>query len=850
MIRAAVKGFAGRKLRTLLTILAVVLGVALISGTYVLTDTFTKAMDTILTDSYAQTDAIVSGKSAVDTSIGGQPTLSPEVLARIRALPEVELALGEMESQTKLIREDGTTIGTPGAPTFGFSMEKGAPLMTPLELTAGEWPVGRTDVVIDAGTASREGYAVGDTIAASARGPVREFTVTGVAKFGSADSLGGATFAIFELATAQEFFGKPNQLDMISVRATRGVSEEELAAKIAPLLPENAEVKTAAAQLADQKQETDEAFGFVRNFLLAFGGIALFVGAFVIFNTLSITVAQRMREFATLRTLGATRGQVLRSVLAEAVLIGVAASALGIAVGVGLAKGLNTLFEAFGLDLPKTGLVLAPRTVVISLVVGTAVTVLAGMVPALRATRVPPIAAVREGSVLPPGRFARMAPVLASVGAALGVAAVAYGSLADGLPLRTRLVALAVGSLALFLGVALVSTKLVRPFAAVLGWPSERLAGVTGHLARENATRAPARTAVAAGALMIGLALVAFVAVLGHGLQVSIGKHVEQQVLASHVITASDGFSPLPTTVEWAITFAPGVEAVSGIRADNARVFGEEVLVGAVDPMTATRVYHFNWRDGSDAVIGELNRDGAVVTQRFASDHGVAVGDVIRVTSSAGRVLQLEIRGVHAPPEFGAMIPYVTMSRIAFDAAFPSPHNGVTLVQTDGTPAAVARLEQTLTKFPDTKLQTREAYAASAQDAIGQVLALMYVLLALSVIVSLFGMVNTLVLSVFERTRELGLLRAVGMTRRQTRRMIRSESIITALIGALLGLPLGIALAALVTRAFADQGVEFSVPVAQIAVFAAAALVAGVLAAALPARRASRLNVLRALQYE
>jgi putative ABC transport system permease protein len=854
MIRAALKGFAARKLRTALTIVAIVLGVSLVSGTYVITDTFSGAMRVIIEDSYAGTDAVVTARKAVDTSMaqtfGRGPSVGPDVLAKVRAVPDVELALGGVEAPTKLLREDGTVLGTPGAPTFGFSLEKGAPLLTPLELTAGAWPTGPDDVVIDAGTAGREGYEVGDRIGASARGPLREFTVVGISRFGQVDSIGGATFAIFELETAQEFFGKRGRFDAISVKGRPGVSQEELAARIAAVLPDHAEVKTAAARAEADVRETEEFFGFIQNFLLAFGGIALFVGAFVIFNTLSITVAQRTREFATLRSLGATRGQVLRSVLVEAVAIGLAASALGIAVGVGLAKGLNALFVTLGIDLPQTGLVIAPRTIVVGMVVGTTVTVLAGFFPALRATRVPPIAAVREGAVLPAGRFARVAPVLSAAGAALGVAVIAVGTFADGLALATRLGAIAAGSLALFLGVALVSARLVRPVAAVLGWPAERVAGVTGRLARENTTRMPARTAVAAAALMVGLALVSFVAVLGHGLQVSIGRSIERQVAADYVITAQDGFSPISATAEWAVMFAPGVEAVSGIRAENARVFDETVLVGAVDPVWAQEVYDFNWRQGSDEVIAQLGRNGAVVTQRFASDHGLAVGDTFSTTAPSGRVLQLEVMGVHAPPEFGALVPMVAVSRIIFDAAFPPPQNLLTLVKTDGSAAAFARLEQTLALFPDAKLQTREEYAAGAQEEIGNVLALMYVLLALSVIVSLFGMVNTLVLSVFERTRELGLLRAVGMTRRQTRRMIRGESMITALLGALLGLPVGIALAALVTRAFADQGVVFAVPPVQLGVFVAVALLAGVLAAAFPARRAARLNVLRALQYE
>ena len=854
MIRATLKGFAARKLRTALTIVAVVLGVALVSGTYVLTDTLRGAIGTLITDSYATTDAVVRGKSAVEHSItaegSGRPTLGPEVLTRIRALPEVDVALGAVEAPTRLVRSDGTTIGTMGAPTYGFSMERGAPLMTPLALTEGRWPAGPGEVVIDAGTASREGYGLGDEIGAVARGPVRTFEVVGVSKFGSVDSIGGATFAIFELETAQAFFGKSDRYDAVSVKAKAGVSPEELAARIAAVLPETAEVQTAAARAAADQAAMDDVFGVFRNFLLAFGGVALFVGAFVIFNTLSITVVQRMREFATLRTLGATRAQVLRAVLSEAVAIGLAASALGVAVGLGLAKALNALFVALGLDLPQTGLVLQTRTVVVSVVLGTTVTILAGMVPAVRATRVPPIAAVREGAVLPAGRFSRFAPVLASAGAALGVAAIAYGCFADGLELTTRLGALGAGAALLFLGTALVSTRLVRPFAAALGWPGERLAGVTGHLARENATRAPARTAVAAAALMVGLALVSFVAVFGQGLQVSVGRSVEQQVKADYVITARDGFSPIPANVEWAITFAPGVEAVWGVRSEYARIFGEDVLVGGVDPVSAAAVYDFNWRDGTDAVVGELARDGAIVTQRFANDHDLAVGDRLSLTSPAGRELTVEVRGIHAPPEFGAIVPLVSVSRILFDAAFQGPQNGLTLVATDGTQAAVRRLETTLARFSDAKLQTRAAYADGAQAGIGTALSLLYVLLALSVIVSLFGMVNTLVLSVFERTRELGLLRAVGMTQRQTRRMIRNESVITALIGGALGLPLGVALAALVTAAFAELGVVFALPVTQLVVFAALALAVGVLAAAFPARRAARLNVLRALQYE
>jgi putative ABC transport system permease protein len=586
--------------------------------------------------------------------------------------------------------------------------------------------------------------------------------------------------------------------------------------------------------------------------LLVFGGIALFVGAFVIFNTLSITVAQRTREFATLRTLGASRRQVLGSVVLESLVIGALASAIGLFAGLGLAAGLNALFTSLGVELPQTGTVLATRTVVVSLLLGVLITLFAGLFPALRATGVPPIAAVREGATLPRSRLAPFVPYIALATIALGVAALAAGMFAPGLDATSVLVLLALGCLVLFLGIALISSRLVKPLASILGWPARRTAGVAGRLARDNSIRNPGRTAVTAAALMIGVALVTFVAVLGEGLRGSVRDAVDRVVQADYVLTADDGTSPVTPNAAAALASAPGVRAVSGVRQDSARVLGSDTSVGGVDPATITELVRFDWTEGSDATFAELGATGAVLQSEFAADHDLRAGSSFSLETPQGKKVELTVEGIYTPPKFDPILAPISLSQTAFASFFERPQDVLAFVDVSGEPSAerTRGLEQALRGFPAAELKTKSEFITSRQKEIRDTLDLLYVLLALSVVVSLFGMVNTLALSVFERTRELGLLRAVGMTRRQARRMIRHEGIITALIGATLGLPLGMFLAALVTLGLEDEGVAFSVPTGTLVVFALIAVVAGVFAAIFPARRASRLNVLEALQYE
>ncbi len=853
MIRFALKDLLGRKFRAILTSLAIVLGVAMVSGTFVLTDTIQKAFDNLFKDSYANTSVVVGPKKVVDFASSGTAIVPEELLARIKALPGVDAAVGGITDYARLIDKEGKPISAGGAPTFGFSYDRSEPQFNPTRLTTGRWAAGPNEVVIDKGTADKKGFRVGEPIGVAGRGPVETFTISGIARFGTVDSIGGATFAIFDLTTAQRFFHKEGVFDGIQVAAKAGVDPAKLAAEIRTLLPRTLKSVTAAEQAASDSKDTNEGIAFVRYFLLAFGGIALFVGAFVIFNTLSITVAQRAREFATLRTLGASRRQVLRAVVVEAFLIGLAASLVGLFLGLLLAKGLNSVFVAVGIDLPTAGTVFASRTIAVSLFVGVVITVVAGLMPAVRATRVPPIAAVREGAVLPKTRLAPFAPWIALLAVLGALALLGYGMFGSGLSTVNRLIALGGGVLVLFTGVAIVSSRLVRPMARVLGRPAETIGGAAGTLARQNAMRNPGRTAATAAALMIGLALVTFVAVLGQGLRDSVVETIKRQVQAEYVITSTSGFEPIERGVGQAAARSPVIETVSSVRADQARVNGKTRNVTGIDPETIDRLYIFDWKKGSSAAsLAALDRGGALVNDQYATESSLRVGSQLRITSPSGTELAATVSGVYKREALGSLLGEVSIAQRTFDSAFREGRDLYTFINVTGdpAPASAAALEKAIKGFPDAAVHTKDEYVADQQKGVDMLLNLLYVLLALSVIVSLFGMINTLVLSVFERTRELGMLRAVGMTRRQVRRMVRHESVITALIGAALGLPLGVFLAALVTQALKDEGVVFGLPVGNLVVFAVIAVFAGILSAVAPARRASRLNVLEALQYE
>jgi putative ABC transport system permease protein len=849
MTRVALRGLLGRKARALLTSFAVVLGVAMISGTFVLTDTIKKSFDGIFDDAYEQTSVVISGKEIVKGS-ESRATVPASLLGEIRALPETAAATGDVSGSVKLVDERGKAIAGDKVEGQGFSVDPKEPRFSGLTLTSGRWAAGPHEIVVDANTASKHDYGVGDTIGAKGDGPLGRYTITGTAKLGGQDLGGLVTLAAFDLTTAQAVLDRHDGFDAISVAAAPGVSQDRLARAVKPHLPAALEAKTSDEAADDASAGIDESIKIIRIFLLVFAAISLFVGAFVIFNTISITVAQRTRELATLRTLGASRKQVLRSVLLETLVIGFAASAAGVVLGLAIAEGLKALFVALGVGLPKGGTVLSGRTVAVSLIVGTLVTLVAGLFPALRATAVPPISAVREGAVLPSSRFARFRPYVAGVVAVLGVLAIAAG-MSKGGGVRDVMMSLGAGTLLLFTGVAMMSSHFVKPLARLVGLPARKIGGAAGRLAAENSVRNPGRTASTAAALMIGLALVTFVATLGNGLKDAVAGELEDQTNADYVVSPAGEEGQFPKAADAALARAPGVEVASSVRSDKARILGKTTDVVGVDPATIGRVYRFDWERGSDAALSRLG-DGAIVDAKYAKSNDRAIGSRLKLLTPTGGLRSHVIKATYEAPRNQPLFSGVVISVAEFDAAFPRGRNVLALVEMRGRTGAgpTASLAHALAAFPDAKVETKAAYAKRQGKTVNTTLAMFYVLLALSVVVSLFGMVNTMILSVYERTRELGMLRAIGMTRRQARRMVRHESVITALIGAGLGLPLGVFLAAIATRGLSSQGIGFQLPVIPLVVFTVIAALAGVLAAISPARRAARLNVLDALKYE
>ena len=713
-------------------------------------------------------------------------------------MPQVGAAVGDISDQAQIIGRNGKPVGDGPYFASGFdSKVKGAGKLTAFRLQNGRWATGPGEVVIDAATSEKERYPIGHSVKITTRGAAREFRVVGVARFGTVKSLGTVTTAVFDLKTAQQLFDKQGRYDSILVAGRSGVPAADVRKAVAAKVGPGAQVQTAAAHDRFTLDGLKQFIGILKTVLLVFGGVAVLVGAFTIFNTLSITVAQRTREFAMLRMVGAARRQVLGSVMIEALALGLGASIIGIGAGFAIAAGLNAVFGALDLSLPQAGTVFEARTAIVALLVGTLVTLVAGFRPARRATKIAPVAALRDSD--PSARKLR-------------------------LPARA-----------------------VRGAASLLGRPAAVVGGSAGKLARRNAMRHPGRTAVTASALMIGVMLVTAVTVVANGLRQETKGTLNDRIAASHVITAEDGWSPMNPEVARAAASVPGVSAVSALRQDGGLVAGQKEIVNGIDPATIAKVFDFRWKDGSNTVLSSLGDDGAVVDEGWATEHGLKVGDALTVTSAKGVKLPLTVRGIEDSPVLDSLgLGPITVSSHAFTRAFENQRDRLAFVTTTNA----AALDKALAGFPDAKVLSKDGFIDEMTADIDTLLAVFMVLLALAVIVSLFGIVNTLVLSTFERTRELGMLRAVGMTRRQVRRMIRHESIITALLGAAMGIAAGLGIAAVLASVFADEGLTFAVPVGSLVAFSLVAIVAGVLAAILPARRAARMDVLTALAYE
>jgi putative ABC transport system permease protein len=828
-----------------------------VAGTFILTDTTQQSGLALDDGSTATTDAAIFEKELVKGSTTGtHATMPASLLAMVRALPGVADATGEVSPQKEphvadVIGRDGKAVAAQSIargvdPTKLNLSATSAGAYGPLKLRTGAWAKGRGQVVIDRHTATTQHYKVGDSIVISTLGTRHTFAIAGTVSFLAENLPPIPSVAVWDIKSAQTLLHRTGRFDVMSVDAKAGTSGAQLVRAIQPLVPANLQVKGTEASVKQAEGDWKNQVSKIRTFLMIFGGIALLVGAFVIFNTLSITVAQRTRELATLRTLGASRKQVMRSVVAEGLVLGLIASAIGLVVGYGVAKGMMALVDAMGVDLPKGHTVVEARTVIASLSLGVGVTLLASILPARRATRVAPIAAVREGATLPPTRLAAQSHNAGGVVVAASFVAIVLGLFAAGVSSKAVAVLLGGGTLGLLAGIALLAPRLVGPLARIVGWPARRAGGVAGELAGANAVRNPSRTASTAATLMIGLTLVTVVAVLGASLNSGTRGAITDQVHAGYVIDAKDG-APYRASTGNKLAAVRGVTAASQVRSEKVLVKGKAREITGLDPATISHFYRFAWSAGSEGTLAKLGGDGAIVTKAYADKDHLSVGGKLAVTTPAGKKGELVVRGIYDPPAAVPLLGDISISRQTFDASFTALEDSLTFLDADSGSAAA--IKSAADQLGEVSFHTGAAYPKDKTKDMATALAMLYVLLGFSIVVSLFGMINTMVLSVFERTREIGMLRTLGMTRRQARRMIRHESVITALIGAALGLTLGVFLAVLATRAAPDY-TAMTIPWQTLAGFTVVAVLAGITAAVLPARRASRLDVLEAVQYE
>jgi putative ABC transport system permease protein len=834
-----------------LTALSIVLGVGFVAGTFVLTDTMNKAFTDLFDQASSGSDVIVRAEAAFTPSEAGggggggdeRKPVPESVLSTVKAVSGVKDAVGSVAGYAQMIDPaTGDAIGGVGPPTLGVNWSD---TQSPLTLRDGAAPTGPDQVVVDAATAKKYHLAVGDTIRILFQGPPREFTISGTAGFGAADNLAGATLAVFDTATAQEVLGKVGQYDEIDVLADDGVSVPELRLTIQAALPKGIEAVKSSDVAAEQAKQLQDALGFFRTTLLVFAFIALFVGAFIIFNTFSIIVAQRAREMALLRAIGASRRQVLTSVVVEAFVTGLIASALGLLAGIGIALALKGLLAAFGVDLPSTSMQLELRTVIVAFIVGTGVTVVSSIMPARRAARVAPVQALRESADAASGSMRRRL-IIGLVLTGVAVAALLYGLFGNQSGSATaRLIGL--GAAVTFVGIAILLPLASRPIAGAIGAPIRRL-GIQGKLGRENAMRNPRRTASTSSALMIGLGLVAMVTVLAASLKSSINLTIEKSLKADLILSTSSQ-TPFSTDVADRVRAVDGVATVSQFRQGGFRVSGSTAFVTAVDPATIDQVATLEL--SPDAIQG-LEAGKIVVFDDVMKDKGWSVGDTVPSEFATVGKAPLVIGGTFS--DNSLINSNYLVSLDTYDTYFQQQLDAFVMVKlqpgADATTVTAAVTAATK-EFGNVEVKDQTAFREQQAGFIDQLLGLITALLAFAILIALFGIVNTLGLSIFERTRELGLIRAVGMSRKQVKRMIRWESVIIAVMGALLGVVIGVFFGWALQQALANQGVtELVIPVGQLAVYVLFAGLAGVLAAIWPARRAAKLNVLEAISYE
>ena len=844
MRRITLRGLLARKLRLALTALAIVLGVTFVTGTLVLGDTLNRTVNNLIGSVYQHVNFEIRGKAAFKdnspaavTGTSDRKPVPASLAAEVRRLPGVAYVFGTAGGYAQLVAPDGSSIDDGAGKNLGFAFDPNRQL-SPFRLVAGRAPAAPRDVVIDKATATKYHFGLGDAIRVLLPDGARTFTLTGIVTFGDDKTLAGDTLAGFQQSTAQALFDSRDRFDAINVLAAPGADNVALQQAIARLLPGGVEVVSGQAVANQLSSAVDDELSFLSTALLIFALISLFVGGFTIFNTFTITVGQRTRELALLRVVGASRRQVLRSVLGEAAVTGLVASLIGLGLGVLAALGLKALLGAFGISLPSAPLVFEARTVAVALGVGVGVTVLSAIGPARRAVRIPPVAALvehSEDSELGVPRRRRWA------GAAIGLAGLVAVVVGVSGP---HVILVGLGSAGLLVARALLAPLVARPLADLLGRPLRVVFGMPGRLGRENSMRNPRRTAQTAAALMVGIGLVSTIGVLGASLSASATDQIDSAVNADYLVTGSGDFS---RSVSAEASRLPGVRATTNVYRGQFEFRGSVSNLAAVTPAGLPQTVNLHLVQGTGApalAAGQVLIDATTA----ASDH-LHVGSVVAVRFAQTGRMSMRIGGIYRTnPLIGS---YVTGERF-FLAHFDNPLPDSVLVKTaPGVRGFQAALNRRLAAYPNLTIQTRAEFESQQKANINQLLGLVYVLLALAVVIALIGIVNTLMLSVFERTREIGLLRAVGMKRGQARAMIRSESVIIALFGSVIGVVMGTGLGLALSSALRDNGVtNVAVPVPSLVAFVVLSAILGLIAATWPARRAANLDVLAAIATE
>ncbi len=856
MLRIALKSASGNLLRLALTGLAVVLGVAFVAGTFVLTDSIDAAFDNLFEEANAGVDVYVNPVTEFELSGGGPPgidqsggaTLDEALLAEVQQIEGVENAVGLVEGIAPLISPEGERIGGQGPPTLGFSWagEDG-----PITLREGSPPTGPDDVVIDVTTFEEEGFALGDTVTVLLADGPQEFTIVGASGFGEEDNLLGATTASFTIERAQEIFGKEGRFDQIAIAAEDGVETLDLVDAVAAVVAsDDVEVVSVDQQIAQQTAELNEGLAFLDYVLLSFAGVSLFVGAFLIVNTFTIIVAQRMREFALLRAVGASAGQLRSLVMIEAGAIGLVGGGLGLVGGIGLSELLRAIFGALGAPFPDGGLVLAPRTFVASFGVAIVVTLVAALLPALRASRVAPVEALRGTGAADTDHIGARRTVVGVLVSLAGIAALVVGLTVDTSLNPVALVGGGVGGM--FIGVALLAPWIVNPAVDVLGSVFGR--STEAKLARRNAQRNPTRTSTTASALTIGVALVSFITVVAYSANASIAALFEEQYGADLTVSVQGGFGTIPAAVAGEVAAVDGVASVNPVRLAQAVVPGEEGGFGEfVSGIDASVVDDHLDLGVEPAALAELTRpETVVVKDGVAEDRGLAVGDTFRLSFPSRSDVPLEVVGIATAADVldgGFILDLGTYE----DVVGGGSDQLVTVLLTDEADVETvkAAVEEAVADYPGTQVQTNNELLESIEERVFTFLAIVFGLLVLALLIAFIGIANTLALSVLERTREIGMLRAVGMVRGQLRGIVYREAVLVSAFGALLGIVIGTLFGWALVTALADEGINvLVVPPLNMVAYVVVASLAGVLAALWPGYRAGRMNVLDAIYEE